>query len=118
MIRENPGQMTAKIQRWLSDILSGMRKGGVAKVSRDVAKARAKICEACPMQRAYSAVCNSCSSQRRLAIQLILDGKAPVNPRLKACLVLEIDTALAVHLELGRDAVPGLPPVCWRRDGP
>lgn len=118
MRRENPGQMTAAIQRWLASILSGMRKGGVGKVSREVAKERAKICAACPMQRAYSGTCNSCSSQRREAIRVILDGKASVNPKLKACLILEIDTSLGVHLDLGKDAIPGLPHPCWRRDGP
>jgi hypothetical protein len=113
--RENAGQLTKRVTRWLANLLALRRAGGVRKVSIEASRRRAAICAVCSMQREFSGVCGACKATRKQAGALILGTEKRVNSQLKGCLVLGEDTSLSVSIEQPATGNPGLPGECWRR---
>lgn len=113
--RENPGQMTKRIMRWLANILKLRRSGKAQKVSREEAYRRAEICARCPQQRKMSSVCGACNATRKSSAELLLGGDRRINKELGGCRILDEDTSISVHIEQAPVTNPGLPENCWRK---
>lgn len=115
VVRENAGNLTKRVTKWLSVVLTQFRGSKLAKVDRSEAKRRAEICKHCPLQRALSEVCGSCKRTRKGVVESILRSERRVNEELKGCLALGEDTSLSVHLSLPATGDGSLPGHCWRR---
>lgn len=115
VVRENAGNLTKRVTKWLSVVLTQFRNSTLAKVDRGEAKRRAQICAHCPLQRGLSEVCGSCKRARKTVVESILRSERRVNEELKGCLILGEDTSLSVHLALPNTGNSSLPGHCWRR---
>jgi len=113
--RENPGQMTKKIMKWLAGILNLRRAGKAKKISREEARRRSTICAQCPQQRKMSLVCGACNATRKSAAVVLLGSEQRIKPDLGGCRILQEDTSISVHLEQAPAENPELPPECWRK---
>ena len=113
--RENAGNLTKRVLRWLALVVSQFRAGTITKVDRGEARRRAEICASCPLQRAMSEACGACKRTRKGVTDAVLRNERRVNEGLKACLALGEDTSLSVHLSLPPTGKSGLPTHCWRR---
>lgn len=117
IVRENSGELSKKVMRWLSWIVSQKRIGKLRRVPREEMQRRADICSRCPLQRGLNQSCGQCKETRKTTRIAVLETERRVNSQLKGCLALGEDTELSVHFQQTASTNPELPAECWRRTG-
>lgn len=80
------------------------------------ARRRVEICKDCPQRTILSGGCAVCGDAVKIIRGAII-GRASISDNLGACMALNCDLAVAIHLDEQALDNPGLPSGCWRKVG-
>lgn len=114
-------ELAAKIGHFLALCVKTQKQkvNGIPRVSPDIARARAKICQQCPANREWAVTCKVCEESVKHASDFV----AKAGPRiaedklagLKGCSKFgyHLPTAIRIAFEKFEDSAPAH---CWRRN--